>query len=115
MRYDESIDAIYDFAKKYSNYKTWVSRGLILLSDDFLAKDDKFQAKYALQSVIDNYKGDDLSIKQQAKDKLKAIEDSEKLAAPAAPVEEEIIINSDNQQLNENSNPTNEQNNGESK
>ncbi len=115
MRYDESIDAIYDFAKKYSNYKTWVSRGLILLSDDFLAKDDKFQAKYALQSVIDNYKGDDLTIKQQAKDKLKAIEDSEKPAAPAAPVEEEIIINSDNQQLNENSNPTNEQNNGESK
>jgi TolA-binding protein len=121
MRYDESIDAIYDFAKKFGNYKTWVSKGLILLSDDFLAKGDKFQAKYALESVINNYKGDDATIIPTAKEKMKAIEDSEKPVETGAPQESEIIIHGGNNDLNqvdpqiENSNPTNIQNNGEGK
>jgi hypothetical protein len=121
MRYDESIDAIYDFAKKFGNYKTWVSKGLILLSDDFLAKGDKFQAKYALESVINNYKGDDLTILPQAKDKLKAIEDSEKPVETGAPQDSEIIIHSGNSELNqneqqiENTNPTKDNTNGEGK
>jgi len=121
MRYDESINSIYDFAKKFSNYKNWVSRGLILLSDNFLAKGDKFQAKYALQSVLDNYKGDDVSIRQQAAEKLNAIVESEK-APVVAPLEsEDIIINSgnsnlnDTEQQNENINQVKDGNNGESK
>ncbi len=90
MKYDASIDAVYNYAKKMSNYPKWVTKGLLLLSDDYLAKDDKFQAKYALKTIIDNFKGEE-SLKQEAIKKLESIEASEVEQSAPAP-QEEIII-----------------------
>ncbi|MCX6181923.1 MAG: tetratricopeptide repeat protein [Bacteroidetes bacterium] len=87
--YDGSIKDIYAFAKKFSSYKKWVTKGMLLLADNFIAKGDLFQAKSVLTTVIDNYKGEDL--KQQAVDKLKSIEKSE-LPTQSANPEQDIII-----------------------
>ena len=88
QNYDESIKEVYAFAKKFSSYKKWVTKGMLLLADNFIAKGDLFQAKYVLNTVIDNYKGEDL--KQQAIEKLKSLEKSE-LPAESQP-EQDIII-----------------------
>jgi hypothetical protein len=46
-----------------------VAKTYILLADNYVAMKDNFQAKATLQSIIDNYKGDD-DILSTAKDKL---------------------------------------------
>jgi TolA-binding protein len=89
QKYDESIKEVYAFIKKFSSYKKWVTKGMLLLADNFIAKGDLFQAKYLLNTVIDNYKGEDL--KQQAIEKLKSLEKSETPAESAKP-EQDIII-----------------------
>ncbi len=42
------------------DYEVWVAKSLILLSDVYIKKEDYFQAKAALNSVIDNYDGEDM-------------------------------------------------------
>jgi len=93
QRYDESIREIYAFAKKFSSYKKWVTKGMLLLADNFVGKNDLFQAKYVLNTVIDNYKGEDL--KQQAIEKLHALE---KAVVPLDTIkpEQDIIIDMGN-------------------
>jgi TolA-binding protein len=60
----------------FRTYDEWVGKSFLLLADNFLAMNDKFQAKKTLQSLIEN----DFPlqhIKDAAKDKLKLIEDEE--------------------------------------
>jgi TolA-binding protein len=62
-------------SKDYASSDYWVAKGFILLSDVYLKKGNTFQAKQTLQSIIDNYEGDDL--KELARTKLAAIIQSE--------------------------------------
>jgi hypothetical protein len=55
--------------KNLPNYDYWVTKTFILLADNYVALNDTFQAKATLQSIIDNYKGDD-DILPTAKQKL---------------------------------------------
>ena len=55
--------------KDMSNYDYWVAKAYILLADNYVGLKDTFQAKATLQSIIDNYKGDD-DILPTAKQKL---------------------------------------------
>ena len=66
---------------------------MLLLADNFVGKNDLFQAKYVLNTVIDNYKGEDL--KQQAIEKLHALE---KAVVPLDTIkpEQDIIIDMGN-------------------
>jgi TolA-binding protein len=68
-RYKESQKICFELVKDLPNYDYWVTKTFILLSDDYVGLKDKFQAKATLQSVIDNYKGDD-DILPTAKQKL---------------------------------------------
>jgi len=54
------------------NYDYWVAKTYILLADDYVGLKDTFQAKATLQSIIENYKGDDdvLPIATQKLDRL---------------------------------------------
>jgi tetratricopeptide (TPR) repeat protein len=54
----------------------WMARGYILLADIYFQQDDSFQAKATLQSIIENYKGDDdvLTLAQEKMDKIIAWE-----------------------------------------
>jgi hypothetical protein len=54
------------------SFDYWVAKSFILLADNYLALKDEFQAKSTLQSVLDNYTGDD-DILPTAKEKLDAL------------------------------------------
>jgi TolA-binding protein len=59
-QYDEAENKVFSLADNYAAHEFWVARGFILLADVYVKKDNVFQAKQTLQSIIDNYKGDDL-------------------------------------------------------
>ncbi len=73
--YDEAEKSILNLSNKYAYYDYWVAKGFILLSDVYIALDNVFQAKQTLQSIIDNYVGQDLV--EIAKQKLKKINEQE--------------------------------------
>ncbi len=66
-----------DDAKKMSfviindipSYDYWIGKSFLLLGDIYTKQGDNFQAKSTLQSVLDNYEGDD-EIKPEARKKL---------------------------------------------
>ncbi|MGZ3872671.1 MAG: tetratricopeptide repeat protein, partial [Mucilaginibacter sp.] len=68
-KYKASQKTCFDLVKDLPNYDYWVTKTFILLADNYVALKDTFQAKATLQSVIDNYKGDD-DILPTAKQKL---------------------------------------------
>lgn len=78
--YTTAENNVFKLSSDYPAYKYWLAKGFILLSDIYVIQDNIFQAKQTLQSIIDNYDGDDL--KKEAIDKLKEIEDSEKVKSP---------------------------------
>jgi TolA-binding protein len=75
--YEQSEKMIFDFVNKMSAYDYWLAKTFILLADNYLAADNIFQAKHTLQSIIDNYEGEDL--RAEAIKKLDAILEKERL------------------------------------
>ncbi|MEI8202960.1 MAG: tetratricopeptide repeat protein [Bacteroidota bacterium] len=73
---DKSEKIIFDFISQSPSYEELLAKNFILLSDIYVKKDNLFQAKQTLQSIIDNYEGAD--IVKIAHDKLNAILESEK-------------------------------------
>ncbi len=71
-RYKTSQKACFDLVKEMPNYDYWVAKTYILLADDYMGLKDSFQAKATLQSIIENYKGNDdiLPIAKQKLDKI---------------------------------------------
>lgn len=68
-------------------YPFWIAKSLILLSDIYVDRSDLFNARAALEAVIENFP-DDKELITQAKDKLKAVEQFEKQKSrikPSAP------------------------------
>ena len=55
--------------EKNTNYPYWVAKGLLLLSDVYVKKNDLLNARAALEAVYDNFK-DDNSLLVLAKEKL---------------------------------------------
>ena len=74
-KYDEAENKVFDISDNFSKYDYWVAKSFIALADVYVAKDNFFQAKETLRSVIDNYKGNDL--KQEARAKLAEVERKE--------------------------------------
>ncbi|MFB9843194.1 tetratricopeptide repeat protein [Mucilaginibacter ginsenosidivorans] len=71
-QYKTSQKTCFDLVKELPNYDYWVAKTFMLLADDYVALKDDFQAKATLQSIIDNYKGND-DILPAARQKLDAI------------------------------------------
>jgi len=65
---DDAENTIYELSDQYQSFGYWVAKGFILLADIYYARDNVFQAEQTLQSIIDNYQGEEL--KQEAQDKL---------------------------------------------
>lgn len=70
--YKAAEKSIGEIRSSYSSYEYWVAKSFILWADVFAAKKDIFQAKSTLQSIIDEYKGDD-DIVPTAKAKLESL------------------------------------------
>lgn len=91
--YTAAENYIFKLSSDYPSYQYWMAKGFILLSDIYVINDNTFQAKQTLQSIIDNYEGNDL--KEIASDKLKQIEERETGETPQSTEiddEEGIII-----------------------
>jgi tetratricopeptide (TPR) repeat protein len=85
--YKQSQKTIFDFFNRDGNFPYWIDKSLILLADNYLALDDKFQAKTTLQSVLNDSEIAELKkIAQEKLDKIIADEKSAE-AAKAIPVE----------------------------
>lgn len=73
---DKAQELALDFNTLYPDYIDWYARSIILLADIFAEKGDLFNAKASLESVIDNYEGDQ-DIIDTAKTKLKKVKELE--------------------------------------
>jgi TolA-binding protein len=73
--YDNCEVEVFSLIKKYPSYGYWIGKSLILLGDNYVAKEDLFQAKITLQNVIDNSKFPELV--STASEKLAAIKATE--------------------------------------
>jgi len=80
---------VFALIKKFSAYDYWMGKSLVLLSDNYVAKGDLFQAKVILKNVIDNSKYPELV--SAAQDKLRIIEEQE-AAQRVVPKTEETTI-----------------------
>ena len=60
-------------SKENSNYPNWVARPVLLLSDIYVDQGDLFNARAAIEAVLENFTGDSV-ILEEAQDKLAALE-----------------------------------------
>ncbi|WP_432711944.1 tetratricopeptide repeat protein, partial [Pedobacter sp.] len=70
--YKTSQKTCFDLINNMPSYDYWVAKAFLLLADNYLALNDKLQAKSTLLSLIDNYDGKD-EIVPTAKEKLEKI------------------------------------------
>lgn len=85
-RYKASQKTCFELVKDLPNYDYWVTKTFVLLSDDYVGLKDNFQAKATLQSVIENYKGDN-DILTTAKEKLRKLSTGKEEPKPAGTTE----------------------------
>ena len=72
---DETENKVFYIADNFSAYSYYVAMSFVTLSDVYVAKDNVFQAKATLNSIIENYPGGEP--KTLAQQKLAAIEKDE--------------------------------------
>jgi TolA-binding protein len=82
--YQKAEEMVFELVNEYPAHEYWKAKGFIMLADIYAANNNYFQAKQTLQSIIDNYPGDDL--KTVAAEKLAEIERIE--AAKEPPVQD---------------------------
>ncbi|MDD2476404.1 MAG: tetratricopeptide repeat protein, partial [Dysgonamonadaceae bacterium] len=68
--YDKAEAQVKEFMQKTTPHQYWLARALIVLSDTYEAKGDKFQARQYIESLQANYKGNETDIQQMIKDRL---------------------------------------------
>ena len=77
QRYDEAEEKAFFVSEKFGNFINWTARSFIVLSDIYVAKENIFQAKETLKSVIENYPDDEANYQEivgLAQEKLNLIE-----------------------------------------
>jgi len=67
-KYLESDSIIYLLVDQVPSYPYWIAKGFILLADNFIAKEDLYNARITFQSVVDNSENEELI--EIAKEKL---------------------------------------------
>lgn len=71
--FDKAEAQVMSFMKQNTPHSYWMARAIIVLSDTYVAKGDKFQAKQYLESVKDNYTGGDLDVINMINGRLEAL------------------------------------------
>ena len=114
---DNCETEVFSLVKKFPSYGYWIGKALILLADNYVAKEDLFQAKVTLQNVIDHSKFPELV--NTASEKLAIIEQDEAKKEPTGKEEDlnlDLIEDMDFEKLFEEETPEEEvipQNNNE--
>ncbi|MFN7491423.1 MAG: tetratricopeptide repeat protein [Cyclobacteriaceae bacterium] len=73
--YKQCYETLVSLNTDFASYPEWVGKSYLLLSDNFLATGDSFNAKAVLKSLIDNFPTEE--VKSAAKAKLLQIDQSE--------------------------------------
>lgn len=73
-KFAECEKTLFSLSENFASYDYWVAKGFLLLADVYVAQGNTFQARQTLQSIIDNYEGQDLVL--QAREKLSAISET---------------------------------------
>jgi len=73
--YNQCESEVFSLVKNFSSYDYWIGKALLLLADNYIAKEDIFQAKITLKNIKDNSKHADLVA--TATEKLTIIENQE--------------------------------------
>lgn len=68
--FDKAIEQITALRKANSPHQKWVGRSFIVLADIYKEKDNIFQAKYTLTSIIDNYRNKEDGVIKLAEEKF---------------------------------------------
>jgi len=75
--YDTSQDLLFELNARLGSYTNWVEKSYLLIADNYVAKDELFQAKATLRSIIQHSQSDET--KAVAMEKLEAIEQDAEL------------------------------------
>ncbi|MCK5906743.1 MAG: hypothetical protein KAG37_04085, partial [Flavobacteriales bacterium] len=70
-KFEKSNEVIFEVASKFSMYKYWGAKSLVVMARNFDALNDQYQAIYTLETVINNFDYDD--VKQEAQTLLNEI------------------------------------------
>lgn len=73
---DEALDLVFQITREIPNQTYWLVKVYILMADIYVEKDNLYQAKATLQSIVDNYDGDQ-DLLNEAKTKLKKVLEEE--------------------------------------
>lgn len=72
-KYDMAEQEVLDYINMGTPHQYWLAKSFLLLSDIYVLKEDRFQAKIYLQSVIDNYSNTEDGIIKEAEKRLDSI------------------------------------------
>jgi TolA-binding protein len=75
--YEGSEKMIFDFVNDITAYDYWLAKTFLLLADNYMETGNAFQARHTLQSILDNYKGEE--ILEQARQRMQFLSDKEDL------------------------------------
>ena len=86
-QYKESQKTVFELINQDPSYDYWVGKGFILLSDDYVGMNDLFNAKFALEKLIE--KSSNAELIAVAKEKLNKIKEAEEKAKIEAEAKKE--------------------------
>ena len=69
--YARSNELIFDNSQPFTQYAYWYGKQFIVLAQNYIAMEEKFQAKATLESIIENATDD--SVKKEAETLLQTI------------------------------------------
>nr|PZN52144.1 MAG: hypothetical protein DIU61_12005 [Bacteroidota bacterium] len=92
--HEQCYETLIGLNNDFSSYEEWVGKAFLLLADNFVAQEDDFQAKATLQSLIEHFP--DPAVKEEARRKLRAIEERQAVEAPEDALEEVEIDTTEN-------------------
>lgn len=73
QQYKKAEESIFGFMKMGTSHEYWMARALILMSDNYLAMGDNFQAKQYLESLKSNYKNPSADITEMINSRLSVL------------------------------------------
>ncbi len=77
--YNRSIETLIDLSSNYGSYEKWLGKAFLLISDNYVALKEYFQAEGTLNSIIENSPDQEIVNKAKAKlIKLKALQEGAK-------------------------------------
>lgn len=81
---EKAENEVFSFAEKNTPHQFWLAKSFIMLADIYASRDDFFQAKATLQSVIDGYGTSEDGIIEMASSRLTDLINEEKLKQQGA-------------------------------